>query len=747
MKLALRIAGVVGLALVAWWFFARSSVTPAITAVAPDAKERAAKNDDAPKDAPATAQQAQIEAPPTDDARAATPTPAPVAVAPQAPSAPKTLLRVRVVARETRKPLAGERVRVIPKGIENWSWSDIEGSHAAAREAPLTDAEGQAEIEVEPGHELTVHVGALESRQPLTTSALAAGETRELDIDIATEADRTLFGRLVDADTKQPIANGAVWCEGTPRGIEIGQDGSVSRPSAARRAPGDAIRSRGDGTFELRVRSWETKFANAKSDGYSVVVFAIDASHATADNALEVRLSRAATLEVVVLDGGRAAANAEVALTTESYHLQQGDSMLNFYFSGDPNWTAKTDANGRAEVGELPPRVPLKLSVHAGSTTRNEGEPLTLEPGEHRRVDIALGSGASIVGRIENSSGAPIAACEIWRLTAEVPMAKLLESYEKPVATARSDEQGRFHFDDVAAGTWLVGPKPSGSHWDRNSKTDTALAALAQPVAIDAGTHQVEVVLRVDIGLYLRGSVVDSAGAAVKQANVSAQSAGVWVYLNDNTDESGRFELGPLPSGSYTLEAENYQGSDAKSESVKATAGDADIVLRLRVGGAIHGRVVDAKGELRECELTLAREGEEFGFMMTASRDGKLAFDRLTAGTYAISAKTSDSLCGRRAGLVVRAGETLDNVEIVLEPGAHLKLRYDGAENYGQYQIQVAGIPCGGDGLERGKESLIVVPAGEIEVLWNSHDPKSKHSQKLTLRPGEERDVFWDGKP
>ena len=276
-------------------------------------------------------------------------------------------------------------------------------------------------------------------------------------------------------------------------------------------------------------------------------------------------------------------------------------------------------------------------------------------------------------------------------------------------------------------------------------RTESGIAAQAQLVVVDANSRQVEVVVRVDVGLYLRGTVLDPTGAPAAKISVSASGGGA--FANDNADQEGRFKLGPVPSGSFTLRAGSMRGPYAMSEDVHATAGDSDIVLRLRVGGSIHGRVVDTTRQPRECELTVARAEEEFGLMMTTSRNGVLDFTGLLPGTYTVSAKASDGSCGRRSGLIVRAGELIDDVEIVLEPGARLKLRYDGPERYGPYQILLDGVACSSDGAERGKDQVVIVPAGEIEVLWNSRDPKSKHSQKLTLRAGEEREVVWDGKP
>src|SRR5882672_1281677 len=209
MKLAARIAGVVGIALACWWLFGRTSSPSSVSAVAPMTKEVAATPNVAPVEPLAPIEQASIETPGAEDSRAATPTPEPVAVATETKPTSNGLLRVHVFARETRKPLAGQRIAPTPKGVEDRSWKEIPGAHAAVGEGPLTDPDGNAEIEVVAGHELAVFVGETRAREPLIVPALAAGETRDVDVDVPTEPDCTLFGRIVDADTKLALADGA----------------------------------------------------------------------------------------------------------------------------------------------------------------------------------------------------------------------------------------------------------------------------------------------------------------------------------------------------------------------------------------------------------------------------------------------------------------------------------------------------------------------------------------------------------
>jgi hypothetical protein len=357
---------------------------------------------------------------------------------------------------------------------------------------------------------------------------------------------------------------------------------------------------------------------------------------------------------------------------------------------------------------------------------------------------VRLGSGASIVGRVEERSGEPVAFCEIWRVAADVPLATLLQSYQKPVDTAATDRDGRFRFEDVPAGTWLVGP-PQVSRWDAEARTADALCAVAQPVRVEPSSTQIDVVIRVDRGLYVSGTVLDAGDAAVQQCMVQLTMEDTGLFESGEPDASGHFKIGPLPAGECSLQVGGWNGKYAQTEPIRVRSGASDVVVRVHVGGSIRGRVIDASGQLRDAELVFSRAGEDDGWMMTSAFDGKVEISGLLPGTYALSA-TSGGSFGMRGGLVVRMGEALENIDVLLEPGARLKLRYNGARAFASFEILAAGLLVGGDGLERGTTATHTVPAGEIEVRWRSNlDPGSTKSQRFTLIPGEERELVWDG--
>jgi protocatechuate 3,4-dioxygenase beta subunit len=654
---------------------------------------------------------------------------APPEVAVEAAPHPATV-RVRLVSRDDGTPVAGERLALYDPRDQSWGVTHVESSRAAPGQSPVTDSEGRAEFDVPAGVPWGLQVISRDWEEASDIPPLAEGEQREVTVELPTRVDVTLHGRLVDAESGQPLAGGVIRVEPS-RGLE--------------NAPAQEILASADGTFVIEARSWEVQFASASGEEHARAIFDLEAGHESPERALEVRLSRAAALEVLVLEGSSPVADAKVELGTHLYHLRLDTDFWSFPMGEDPTWTARSDLSGLAVVESLPPRAPLELTIDPRDRPRRvEAEPVVLDPGERRRVEIRLGSGGTIAGRVEDSKGQAVPDLAIWRIAAEFPAPKRIESYETPAARTRTDAQGRFRFEDVPAGSWHVGP-PSVSSWDESALTADAVAALAQPVGVEEGSVSSDIVIRIDRGLYLSGIVLDPDGQPAPEVSVSAHSQTAWEYLNEQTDDAGRFRIGPLTAGSYALQASGFgRGSHAPSESAIAEAGASELTLQLRVGASIRGRTLDAAGRLRECKLMLVREGED-SWTVTKS-EGEFSFDGLLPGTYALNAQGSGGVCGRRAGLYLRAGTTLKGIDVVLERGALLRLTFDEEQPHAAYAVFVDGTAFESDGLERGKEGTITVPAGEIEVRWWNPKGELQTVRRLTLAQGEERAISWDGK-
>jgi hypothetical protein len=319
-----------------------------------------------------------------------------------------------------------------------------------------------------------------------------------------------------------------------------------------------------------------------------------------------------------------------------------------------------------------------------------------------------------------------------------------LRTYRQPVAQTTSDEQGGFRFDDVPAGAWLVGPRPF-AQWNPDASEDRPVG-LAQLVRVEASSGTLAVELRVDRGLFIAGVVLDTRDEPVAECSVGVQMDGALVVEHDDTDESGRFRIGPLPAGNYSVRAGGLS-KYAPSEPVSAAAGATDVVIHVNPGGSIRVRIVDSQGVLRTSDVILSSSDAQLGWMGTTAENGAALFEGLSSGTYAVIATASDGSFGRRSGLVLDAGTVLDAVEVVLAPGARLLLRYEGADAVANCRITAEGEFVGFGSVERGVESPCVVPPGALEVHWLRPPDGADVIQRVTLQPGEQRELVWDGNP
>lgn len=638
-------------------------------------------------------------------------------------------IRVRVVTAETNEPLAGRHVYAITDPAPQRAIRSSKGTRAALGESAVSDSEGRVELEVEPGKAHRVRYSEESGGASVAVAALEAGATDEIVVRIPTRADASFFGRVVDAQTRQPLVS-----------ARFRVDASPTRSSAANE--GESVDPNGE--FELRYRSWADHFVRVEAEGYAWAAAALGKEHLTRETALEIPLARSATLEVLVLEGAQLLAGAKVRAATEAYRMSVSTGV--FYFGNEPHWSATSESDGVARLVALAPNAPLKLEVAHGSRKQTLGTPLTLEPGETRRIEMRFGAGATIRGRVETSSGAPLADVEMWRVVAERSSRSLLEDHHKPVATTRSDAGGHFAFEDVAAGDWWIGvaPKRSDSFRERPGNP-RQLAPVAEPVAVTSAGGAIDVVVRTDEGVFIRGRVFDSSGSAAS-CMVFAQSADSSVFVYERSESDGTFRLGPVPIGEYRVQASAMPGgpsgaSDSSSVEVSALAGVNDLELHLLPGASVSASLIGPDGAPIDGELRLYSTGPTFHASMTSTREGRGRFDGVPPGTYRLSASTSGGLFASRGGIVARTGAAAEKIELRLEPGAILELKYAGPTPVESYSIFVDGECVAFDGVEKGAITRFVAPAGAVEVRKHEREGEAREVHQLTLKPGETRQL------
>ncbi|HTF89319.1 MAG TPA: carboxypeptidase-like regulatory domain-containing protein [Planctomycetota bacterium] len=649
------------------------------------------------------------------------------------------MIRVVVVAEETGNPLSGVVVAAHPSELWGYSWTKANGSHASVGESALTASDGTAEL----GERITVEANSDVSTGTVEVAPLKAGDIREARIRLKTLDDLTVFVRLVDAESKARIRDGVVWFDA---GM-LFADPKSDPPRGDEHDKSEEIHSSSDGLLEIHGRSWGQLFVSAKANGYARAVFILERGHEKPERALEVQLLRSAALQITVLNRGVALKGAKVIATTDADHLKQRADLSNLYCtSNDPTWIARTSANGRVEFSDLPPHVPLTLTVWvSNSEPHNQGEPVTLKPGEVRSMDVRLGAGATILGSIADSAGSPIAGYILWRVDEAEPKARILGWYETPAASTKSDADGRFRFEDVPIGSWLVGPQPP-EHGQPAAQDPTAFPALAQLVRVEPGISVVDIAIRLERGLYLSGKVLGASGEPARDAHIEAfrLSASEQCVVDATSMASGSFTLGPLPAGTYTVFAQCGAEGQVHSEMLSVMAGNSDIVLRLRKAAMIRGTIVDASHAPQEGVVTIANVVDSIDSLDvndTQTQEGKFQFPALGPGSFVLSCRTSQGLCGRSGMIQLAEGQAVDALEIVMTRGATLALRYEGTQARAHCRALLDGSMFSWTFVDRNKSASLVVPAGQLELLWSDVMGSAEESLKIETSAGLERSV------
>ncbi len=752
MRTAFRIGMVVAaLALAAWIWSATQTPPPVIPHEVPLPVRVELPTPESSVEQPIASELA--ESPPQAVSREAVALPVPPPAVAPLPEDGVTRLRVHLLNKEGRLPLKGKRLAAL--AMEDRT-DEERGRHSGnpRRLAPVqtTGEDGCAIFEIPPDTACTIFNLSLElDFKECNVAALEQGEQRELEILVRTLGDLTLFGRLVDAKNSRAIAGGMleVQRDSASNYSDFDERGEFDgRPSPV--VEGPPISAGVDGRFQVQLKSWvRQRFVSATAPGYSRTWFAFESGHTDSSLPLEVRMTRSASVLATVKDeAGAPIAGVRLDFSTSADQIQQASQSDRMYLNSDAHWRAVTDENGKASVLDLPTNVPLKLVLRrTGFEPREEPNPITLEPRERRKLEIRWGSGGTLKGQVLNADGSSLAQQRIWRMASRSQHREpfFFSSFEKPAAVTKTDEQGRFQFSDVPIGAWCVGVAPENFY----DETASGIPALAQTIEVKASGEVVELELRVQARLFITGKVLDPSGAPAANCSIFAWVENTRLICDAETNESGEFRLGPLTQGLWKLHASMFYEQAAPALPVDVEAGSDGVVLQLRVGASVAGKVVDAATlEPLDCDVNLSSsDDDKQPWSGRPTTHGNFKFDSLLAGNYWICARDVGGRIGVSAAFKLAEGEVLEDLEIRMRPGAKLKLRLKGGAPYFDYTILVGGSPLLYNQVAKGIAQVEVVPAEKLEVRWSNPESKIAKTQTIQLLVGETKELVWDGKP
>jgi RNA polymerase sigma factor (sigma-70 family) len=303
-------------------------------------------------------------------------------------------------------------------------------------------------------------------------------------------------------------------------------------------------------------------------------------------------------------------------------------------------WRADTDGNGLAVLtGVGPGARPLRVEAVGFAPA---AEMIPTEPGMAvQKIQIRLGKGAAVSGRVLDPAGRAVAGARVWPRSSSQPFPVI----DPAIDAVSTDGAGRFLIPALATGTYQLAASHPGF-----ASTATA------PLGIGAGGLK-DVEIRLPAGGRVEGEVreVDGSPAVAVQVRIGALSRALpWNDAREVfTDRSGRFSLGGLPRRTVQVVAIGPRSASRMQAADLSAAESASVKLTLEQSGSIEGVVVDGKGEpIAEAQVSArgAAPADQpllwdlrGGPMQVSDAAGRFRFTGLPEGPYHLRAARPDA--------------------------------------------------------------------------------------------------------
>lgn len=366
----------------------------------------------------------------------------------------------------------------------------------------------------------------------------------------------------------------------------------------------------------------------------------------------DIALPAGRVLEGSVVDrDGKPVAGAEVRVTSGDAHsYSETDQAGFFHFEGL--------AGSTAQVTVTPPDG---MNLLPGYLTG-----VQLTPGGTTQVEVVLQNGCLFAGRV-TFKGVPIAGAWV--------MLQALDGFgEGGENEQRCDRDGRFELVGVKPGTYLLAVYPP---YD----SDIDAGYYEEYVTIQPGETGIERGIELPVEGVLAGSVVDAFGEPVTYGMVRALDARDQERGEADIDDRGRFRIGHLATGRYTLVVTAHDGAKRnlltqRFTGILVTAGQqTEYSVELPGGASLSGKVMDSTGHpVAEATVRLLANGNGIA-SATSEADGTYRLHGLVEGTYTIEVQPPDD---RSLEYLVVNGVSLAGLvsrDLILAPEAVVTLK------------------------------------------------------------------------
>ncbi len=528
-----------------------------------------------------------------------------------------------VFDRQTGQAVAGAEVGLGPFSAQGtvMTLNALSRLRLARKHTGRTDGEGRFAVRSPPGrHDLAVRAPEHAFRL-LRGVEVAAVETLDLGA-VYLEPGLVFWGRVVD-ETSRPIAGANISAIAQRTPDALGRDPMVDN--------GDAVRltTDGEGLFSVPgLPSYARLDVTAAADGFAARTFR---GLTPGSDPVEIRLGPGAVLTGRLTRGGEPVAGAFELFGTANRGFRDP-------LARDPGFVTSGPiaSDGFFEVAHLAAdRYRLLVQSIAGGEKRAVVE---LDAGEVRRLDLELDARSGrVVGRVaDRRIGVPGVTVRLSR----------------ELATT-TDGDGRFAFDGVSAGTYLL-----------EADLGNGEAVETRTVRVRGGETRVSL----DFGRY------EISGRALLPRR--ARGAGdvrltFWSPARDEstsaTVSAGRYFRVRLRSGEYVVGGRigDLRAFTPKNIRVRGDAADVSLRLRLvpvgRIVGQVHGLADDELATLR----VEAVNRELSSRAAAVNADGTFSIERVGEGAWTVVGVVGSS--SRRATRTVDVQAEEARVDLVFD--------------------------------------------------------------------------------
>ncbi len=629
--------------------------------------------------------------------------------------------RAITVAGPDGKPVAGALVATVETG------------HPLG----FSDASGGLKVPVPPRGSLRVAIRTADGCSADGT-LFPAPEPKAAARRFVLDPVQSLAGRVIDAESRRPLANAWVWRAGAPwAGVPTDASGRYSLLAA----PGKRIEIVAGATGYLPAEPMVTRPEGRELRGPAIA------------------LRPAASIEGTVVDPtGAPVRGAKVSVDPR----QAGGARMIIRMGAAPEPDAVTSSRGRFRIPAVDPEPAYDLRVRAAGFASASREIVGLDPRKPLRgLRIELSKGQRIVGRIVDREGRPVPDAEVTVRTARRSggppgFMALDEASSQDSASAFSDDSGRFGVGGLQAGTFDVSVRRSG--FARRSVAGFEVKKGPDPA--DLGD------LVLEAGESISGVVADPQGLPIEGVEVSRpeRSGAPFFMARSRANESqpadavtgpdGWFVIRDLKPGEAVELSFHRAGYVARNESGIGVPPPEPIRVTLQPASKVSGTVLDPDRKpvpAADVHLTRSRMsgggGTVIKMMMredaTADDTGRFVFEGVEPGTISLSATAPGWQEARLDSVEVPNGADVDGIEIPLEPGAVVTGRVLGPDGRPAIGAEVnvvrddadpmrfRGNPTDGDGRYR----IEGVEPGKISVEA-THDEYTRAVKDLEARPG-----------